>query len=99
MLEQASCTRGHRHRRGERGVQGGGALRRVNLADPRLVPLPPEARAEAARLLAALMRDATLGSCPGHTPGKNERRSAADLPLAPSPDGKRGTDKDAGEAA
>lgn len=74
-------------------------MKRVNLADPHFVPLRAQARTEAARLLAALMREAAGGSCPAPTPGRNEEISAADLPLAPFPDGKRGTDKDAGEAA
>jgi hypothetical protein len=50
----------------------------------RFVLLRAQARAEAARLLAALMREAAARSCPGDTPGSNDESSAADLPLAPS---------------
>jgi hypothetical protein len=74
-------------------------LRRVNLGEPRLVALRSRDRAEAARLLAALMRDAALGSGSGRGSAKEQGDAAADLPIAPSSDGKRRTRKNAGKAA
>lgn len=72
---------------------------RLNLGEPRLVALRPRDRAEAGRLLAALMRDAALGLGQGRGSLKEQSDPAADLPMAPSWDGKRRTRKSAGEAA
>ncbi|MGH2828574.1 MAG: hypothetical protein ACRDKF_16555 [Actinomycetota bacterium] len=74
-------------------------MTRLNLAEPRLVPLRSRDRAEAARLLAALMREAAAPArSRRETPGE-EADAAAGLPMAPSPAGKRRTRKRAGEAA
>jgi len=62
---------------------------RIDLAEPRLVPLRSRDRAEAARLLAALMSAAAPGAGSQHKPPEEQAGPAADLPMAPSPDGKR----------
>jgi hypothetical protein len=80
-------------------VRGGDRLRRLSLGEPRLVALRSRDRAEAARLLAALMRDAALGTSSGYGSPKQQPGSAADLPMGPSSNGKRRTRKSAGEAA
>ncbi|MDQ3660301.1 MAG: hypothetical protein M3454_04415 [Actinomycetota bacterium] len=79
-------------------AQGRDRLKPINLSEPRLVPLPPRDLAEAARLLAALMRSA-LGSRSGHELREDRAGPAADLPTAPLTVGKRRARKRPGEAA
>ncbi|MGH2828643.1 MAG: hypothetical protein ACRDKF_16925 [Actinomycetota bacterium] len=75
-------------------------MKRINLAEPRLVPLRSRDRAEAAHLLAALMRAAAPGrGSPRKPPEAQAGGPAADLPIGPSSNGKRQTHKSAGEAA
>lgn len=74
-------------------------MKRINLAEPRLVPLRTRDRAEAARLLAALMHAAAPGRGSPHDRQEEQEGPAADLPIGPSSNGKRRTRKSAGEAA
>ena len=74
-------------------------LKPINLTDPHLVPLRPRDRAEAARLLAVLIREAGLNSAQKNGPPDDEGGIATDLPIAPSSNGKRRRRKGAGEAA
>lgn len=74
-------------------------MRRINLGHPRLMTLPPRDREEAARLLAALVREAALSSRSGHGLGDDRAEAAADLPIAPLTVGKRRVRKRPGEAA
>jgi hypothetical protein len=72
---------------------------RINLAEPRLVALRARDHAEAARLLAALIRDAAIVSASAPKSRREQVDPAADLPTGPSSNGKRRSRKSAGEAA
>jgi hypothetical protein len=75
----------------------GNGLKRIDLADPRLVTLRASDRAEAACLLAAIMRTSTPGWGAGRSSREEHTVAAAELPAARLPGGKPETPKDAGE--
>lgn len=68
---------------------------RIVLAEPTLVPMAPEERADAVRLLAALMLAARPSPSGAHT----ARGVAETLPIAEEAIGKILPDNEAGEAA
>lgn len=101
MSERAEKARAHGQPRPRtRPAEEEGTGARVGLGRPRLLPLSAAERAEAVRLLAALIRAALRSPAPHRTPGAPEApaRSVADpLPAAPSLNGKARTRIRAGE--
>lgn len=71
----------------------------IVLSEPNLVPMAPKERADAVRLLAALMLAARPSPSGAGTSRSSSPVAAEALPIAEESNGKVGTDEEAGEAA